>query len=808
MRFKYIKLVDYNRFPLRDAKVFEHHFTAKLTMLSAPNGAGKSSLLKELSPLPSDKSYFGKDGYKELHIEKGLQQYILICDFRSGSKFSFICDGEELNKAGLVTTQRELAYQHFAITPAIHELLVGGDSFTTMSVINRKKLFSSITHLNIDKVLEGYNKLKDELKSNKLILKTQMTTYQSEEEKLCDVEGLEATKRNLEATRANIDTLLTIRGEVLRYGAHSASEDSLARLSNYATKAKAAISRNHILLNAYPVAQIPDYLASKNNELSLVDYKLQEVYRQLEAKQKELKVAELTDISNKQRLQEELDSLVRHVKTTKDSLRIFTDVDGFTERTELALYRLETGLPEILTELATNEDMDGQRLYTTDKYNKLIELKRQQVEEYQRLSALEISLKQASLEHSQLSGNVVCPACEHSWPVKEAIAALTHNEAELEKVHQRQLTLRGQMGSTERAIEEFTTYFTCYRQLMACKKDTEAELGCFWVHVYNKNLVFGDPMSISLQLSVLALDLALIKQIKETQFRIAQLTQKLNEINAAVSFNLTQVKEQLTYLDQRAHKLQQQRNGIQEQISTITNVKTLYEKLGKLDEALSVERRGVEDFARDYLVKSLLSVIDDELRVSKINLIGMEKIIHQVDTVKYTLERYAKDIELTQENIKLLTLAVDELCPKGGLIARSVSSFLNTIIYNINTTISRIWDYKMVLKPIDVENESLNYKFKLEIEDRLTVADISLASGGMQDMINLCFKMVLYRLLGLDGYPFYTDEFGLKLDSSHRSKVFALIFGMINSTQYSQIFMVTHIDVGIANFKDVEVLEL
>lgn len=167
-----------------------------------------------------------------------------------------------------------------------------------------------------------------------------------------------------------------------------------------------------------------------------------------------------------------------------------------------------------------------------------------------------------------------------------------------------------------------------------------------------------------------------------------------------------------------------------------------------------------------------------------------------------------KTIDDIQSNIKVLDIILDELSPKNGLIAKSVSSFLNIIIENINTIINTVWDYKMILKAINVESEVLNYKFKVEVEDKITIEDVMKVSSGMKEIINLSFKTLIYKLLKLEHYPVFLDEFGVKLDKVHRSKISELVFKMMNSNYYSQIFLITHIETSYAIFKDVEVLEL
>jgi len=114
----------------------------------------------------------------------------------------------------------------------------------------------------------------------------------------------------------------------------------------------------------------------------------------------------------------------------------------------------------------------------------------------------------------------------------------------------------------------------------------------------------------------------------------------------------------------------------------------------------------------------------------------------------------------------------------------------------------------MELIPIDVDKDNLDYRFKLQVNSNPNADDISKASSGMREIIDLSFRLTLYRLLNIQNYPVYLDEFGVRLDTSHRSKIADMIFKLMNSSVYSQVFLITHMDLQYAQYKDVEVIEL
>ena len=69
---KYTKLILFRcvRLRLKNIEYFEMNPSEPVQLILGTNGSGKSSIMMELSPLPSEASDYRDGGYKEIHIEQ------------------------------------------------------------------------------------------------------------------------------------------------------------------------------------------------------------------------------------------------------------------------------------------------------------------------------------------------------------------------------------------------------------------------------------------------------------------------------------------------------------------------------------------------------------------------------------------------------------------------------------------------------------------------------------------------------------------------------------------------------------------
>jgi ABC-type hemin transport system ATPase subunit len=103
----------------------------------------------------------------------------------------------------------------------------------------------------------------------------------------------------------------------------------------------------------------------------------------------------------------------------------------------------------------------------------------------------------------------------------------------------------------------------------------------------------------------------------------------------------------------------------------------------------------------------------------------------------------------------------------------------------------------------------LDYKFPLLVGTRDNiVADVSRGSSGMQEIVDLAFKVVALNRLRLDHGPLTLDEFGKTLDLEHRHAAVMAIKTLMDTKPFTQLFMISHYESHYGAFTNAEVCVL
>lgn len=810
MLITYIKLKRFKRFPLSDIEIFEHDFSNKLVGIIGQNGSGKSSLLRELSPLPANKENFYSDGYKEIHITKSGKEYKLISDFTTTAKYYFICDGEELNNSNLISIQKELVMKHFSLTDEIFEILIGLNNFTTLTAIQRKKLFNNITHINIDALIDRYEKYKTELKLQESVLKIQTNSFTSEQEKLLNPEKYESLLKEKITINEELNLLIDIKSFLIKTRIESCKDidvnyDEFIKLNSLI---KDFISSNYTYITSYPQDSLDELKELFTKDKNSIEIELSKLYYRLNLLLKDLDNLDKNSGRNVEEIQKQIDDTTernRRINTNLDFIKYHDGMDVSSIKS--CFERLDSRLNDTLTTLESNEN----KKYTKDKHESLDTLKTSLTAEIKDISNSLNKLlgKKEEIENvkTKLGVETQCPSCNHKFfPLLNG----KYDEIIDKQIsaYEEKLTSKNkELKNTTDELNQSSEYFTKLKVIQELSTTTR-ELKFFWDYVKSSNLIFTDPKRVDGLIKQSIDELNACLTIEENNKTIASLRGMLKTARNATELTKEEINNEVSLLDLEIHLHISRKDELLKQLKDIEISRKVHTRLNDLYNLRDKLYLATQDSISNSVIDNLLESYSSEITKCKLKLLDVETSLTSYDRTTNILEKYQADINETKETIFVLNCLISELSPKNGLIAKIVGNYLNNIIAFLNSVIQSVMEYKLEIELINLEENILDYKFRFKVENKITVSDISKASSGMKEVIDNSFKLVFYKLLGLENYPLYLDEFGVRLDTQHKTKIHNLIFKFINGGEFSQIFLITHTDNGFLSHKDAEVINL
>lgn len=771
----------YKRFSLSNIKTLIYTPIHDMQLILATNGGGKSSLVKELSPLPADlKKDYNDDGYKEIHITHNNKSYILSSGIVGSNKHSFTINNTEYNNGGLRKIQLQLVYEHFSITPNIHEVLLGNTQFTTMNVNDRKKWLTSLSDVDYTYPLNVFNRLKSRHRDITGAMKiTQNKLLQSDAQQLNPVE----------ITKAKTD--LTMLNKLLNHLLASKSNQLFISNRDVEAELKQTYREVNIVLSKIDDTipkgtNVDNLILTKENDLHTLEATYTGIKTELD---KILKVVEsIKTTSDLNSLMKQKESLIKKLEELYALNKIDIDVNNISNIRAIYSY-MYTDFISILNELHDHSDIyysPAEHKIITDKIDKCtyeLKILNQQLD-----TVRTELLVQDKYKNSEA---ITCVNCNHSWH-------LNFNPDVYNKLKTKSIDLNKKIENAQSNCEVLTKTATDYdtkkhilikiKNIISNNKEITPILKYIVAGLdiqKDTNIVISNANEMSILLD----KLSNVLRIKEELIKVE------NDIKITISNNEILSKINLDRREELEKQLSKIINTKYELTTTITKLKSHRASMNVLEGYFDTIKRLIKDKNKEnrYLIDKLRNdTINDLINNIKYLISDIEKKLHTSELVKDRITLAKKELEEYTITERVLKIAIRELSPTEGLIAKSINSFLNVFINEINIIVNSVWNYDIRLLPCEVtEANDLDYKFPVMIDNNEIISDISLGSSSMKEIINLAFKVVFMKYLSLTGFPLILDEFAVTMDPEHRVKAFDAIDRLL-APNFSQIFIISH----------------
>ncbi len=793
MKYTRIILVGYKRMLLNGIDYFEMNIQSPLQLILGTNGCGKSSLLWELSPLPANASDFLPDGSKTIELEHKGQHYILASIFAGKQEHSFICNGQELNKGRTITVQKDLVKEHFKLTTDIQELVTGRIRFDSMPAIKRKEWLLRLCDVNYDYALSVYAKLKASLRDRTGAIRLEKKALVVESEKLLQEQEIERIQTETKSLHECLSRLLEhrkpVESDLTTISIENERLDKLLMsLANSFIEINQKISeREH---SDIELMELIDSINTSNIENQTRITVLAELFDKTSQKISVLQSAGLKTISD---LQEEL--LVMKGQADEESTQSFLNLAIENPHIAYASFASIKGtVSDIFSDIPNNSDKKYSQsalLTTREKLAKCLLLKNSLIEQ--------IADRKASMGHMRDHVNkpdTTCPKCKHSFSlvysearmlaVSEAVKAL---EDKLKTV------VYPQIAEYEEYIEKCNSYGQLFRQYQQIQNSTQA-LKPYWDYLADKRILTEKSEQGVSELAKIERDLLHQIQMENKLRQIKEIEENLALLQSVGNINLSDLQTQNASIEA---ELSTHTQALQIGQVSITRLKN---DLAMRREAMNVRKsiRKAINTKRQYMNEQIeherRTILNQLIRDLQSALATREHALFAAKRQKEIVQSIVDKIESFVQEEQALTVLVKELSPTEGLIAEGMLGFIKNFCDQMNSLIQKIWSYPLVIKScevVDGDNIDLDYLFPLVVgEAGNQVSDVSKGSTGMQEIINVVFRLTAMRYLGLQDSALYLDELGSTFDKDHRTAAASMVRSLIEEQAFPQVFMISH----------------
>lgn len=836
MRIERVLLKGFKRLRLSNIHQIEIDFKSNIAVIIGTNGSGKTSLMRELCPLPASRPDYEPGGKKELHVTHENHYYILTSDFSNrNSPHSFLMDNVELNVSGTTDVQTELVEQHFGITPTIRNLIYSKVTLCQTTKAERKNLFLSINPMELGLILDTHKKALGKVKDCKANLQMLNTKRAEIEGKLIPLDILQqhkVTKEKLNNELMAVDKIIYGLEQHVGTLRNRFKEDLEYRQQCVENNTQLVPTENILMTCKNILQDIRKFRYVKRGE----DFHSE---KERLFHHGQMLVAQKRDLMNTAaNLSEEINEYVKHIENSnersvsvieKEIAEVDKELDKYKEipnnpispqHIEIHRQKLENMKNMFFIFRDAEVKMMDPKILS-EKINKKDTLENEIKYLNIEITSLKNTDEEFKREVEQIKTNAGVPdsctltTCGLRNIMTKRVSAITekieNNKARLVQLEKDVAIKEKELNMLKEEVTPFekdnllTVYFDLLYQL------TNSQ---FSLYNWNEILVekLQQPLLLMKELddfiarSVLADTFSRLK-IKKQQL-MTEIDVLIKSNNTSVDFLTKKLKskeeelkkclDKLNTFDNEIFTTNQQYNLYLEYSTAIDKIEEFRQKYSRGERALMVAKAiDYWNGLQKYFMEAKRS-ISEELR-------NLETLVREQENFRSTYEEEGVWIR-NIENDKLVYERIEQaLSPTTGLPHKSMVKYLNAMINNVNYFLSQIWSYKMKILPLN-EELPLDYSFKIEVGQD-TSNDISQLSDGQFEVVNLAWVLtILLQLRMLDKIPLFADELGRTFDPTHRAHILSFLNQLMDSKIITQLFMINHFAALSDGFQECDVI--
>jgi hypothetical protein len=801
-----LKLILENYVPLLSSNIHKVELDTEhmINLFISLNGVGKSSILKEMNPLPPENGNY-ENGRKFVQWKVGSKVYTMDSYTGIGNGHSFkIDDGEELNKNGTYSVQKELCETHFKLDSGLVKVISGiriADRLSAMTPARRKDVLMQIYPNNTDYALGVYGRLKSARNELKAAIKNQVARYTEENRKLSYINecGVEELERRVKGLDEELKQSLLLRGSL---------ESVKLDPETYRKKAELDMLMDRLLTTklsgvywskreyADAIAQARRMLEGYKDQANVLHGVISEHAGMLEGLDEFLKDPDTFKAQTKHVKSDIAETLIK-LEMIEQSLKqypVFNDpespLDGLAQIVPALMPFLNRVVPASTPELTGNQ---------YKAYQTRLEVVQTTLRELNN----NLSDWQHKYNHHEQAESVECPDCTHEFKlgmtpkqVVELKTTIDYSLAQIEKLEKEKKDLNNKLENDSEWFISMNQLFGFIRENSHVRILPEL-IKQFEVGRHASPRLQNALELVSRKAELLGYRDTLSEEEKLLDARIALLDRN-HVLDVAIYVSTTE--KELVAVNNKILFYKAKMDALS---NTLRSIQTYGEDLERLEKLRFEILQGLECEGK----VSLRSAVDNRITELTTDKDHYMASIIKSRSLTAVVQSISADIDRLKRRLTIVEVHMDGLCPNKGLIGKLMSDFINSICGNMNAVVNKIWNTPLFIKPCSKENGDLTYKFPVVKGEKTPTPDVSDCSGGETDILDWAFRFVLLGYLGFP-LPLIMDEVGPFLDEIKRGRFFNFVEEYTQSNDARQLFLVSHYFNQLGVFRDPNIIAL
>ncbi|BCM95099.1 putative SbcC-ATPase [Burkholderia phage FLC6] len=791
-----VELVNYIRMSLTGSRIlFTPDSAYALQTILGTNGAGKSSFMHMLWPLPANKDDFGVGGRFDFQCTYNGKQYQIISTFENNKpKHEFIVDGIELNDGYKIEMCRALCLEHFGVTEEIRSLALGYEKLTEMSPSRRRYWMIRLADTDFTYAMSAYKKLQDQHRdaqgmikrlqkrqvdeTNKLIDKTVVAQMKEETDEIKKLIQEIYGMRNAQAEKPDaIMTQMAGLDQMLQTACNEVDRLNNSMLENcgYETRDELVEARDAAKLQIHSTQQLSQHLFTDHTRIK---------------KKYDLMIKAGT---------ESIAELEKKVKDAQDEIAFKANYLVFNKITppsdaqqaKEAFLELQSDLVEALNRLVAN---DG--VFTPERVQKYEESIREIDAEAGPLRA-RIARLTEDIAHRRShvqQDSIECPSCHHKWLNQASEEDLVKAEGIVKSLQERLDAIWRIRENRAKHLTEANEYFTNFRAVVMLMRSAPV-LSAYFNEITQNNRLKLYPQTIVHDLHSVGSDLD--HQI-DMQRAAKVITHALEQIALKKNMDadsLESIEKELRHIEETMGIQTQKLRTLQDEVTTFENLIAAYDRNAKLNEQLLNNTQMQSKYARDYIYSRYQELLWYLIMSLQTQLARKEDALNVATQQQYVVDEITHQLEEAHMNERIAKAAHIALSPTNGAIAEGLHRFINVFVTRMNKVVGSVWSYPLELLPFTMEDGTAEMDYKFPFWKERTGKpnkDVAEGSASMLAIFNFAFRMCALRQLGLGHLPLFLDEFEAAFDDTHRQAAIYFVKKLLDEQAFGQIYMVSH----------------